>query len=74
MANLRRAILFASVGRYVVMAVNLVSAVVLARLLAPSEYGIAVLGASVLGIAESIRELGSIAYLVQQKELTHEKI
>lgn len=74
MADLRRALLFASGGRYVVMGLNLASATVLARLLTPSEFGISVLGASLLGIAEAIRELGSIAYLVQQKELTQRKI
>src|ERR1700733_9605460 len=74
MADLRRAFLFASGGRYVVMGVNLASATVLARLLTPSEFGISVLGASILGIAEAIRELGSIAYLVQQKEMTQAKI
>src|ERR1700733_12560016 len=74
MASLRRALLFASGGRYVVMGVNLASATVLARLLTPSEFGISVLGASLLGIAEAIRELGSVAYLVQQKDLTQEKI
>lgn len=74
MADLRRALLFASGGRYVVMAVNLASATVLARLLTPSEFGISVLGGSLLGMAEAIRELGSVAYLVQQKNLTQGKI
>jgi O-antigen/teichoic acid export membrane protein len=74
MADLRRALLFASGGRYVVMGVNLASATVLARLLTPSEFGISVLGASLLGVAEAIRELGSVAYLVQQKDLTQGKI
>jgi O-antigen/teichoic acid export membrane protein len=74
MADLRRALLFASGGRYVVMGVNLASATVLARLLTPSEFGISVLGASLLGVAEAIRELGSVAYLVQQKDLTQRKI
>jgi O-antigen/teichoic acid export membrane protein len=74
MAGLRRALLFASGGRYLVMGVNLVSATVLARLLTPSEFGISVLGTSLLGVAEAIRELGSTAYLVQQKDLTRKKI
>lgn len=74
MARLRRAILFASCGRYLVMAVNLGSATILARLLTPAEFGIAVLGTAVLGIAEAIRELGSTAYLVQQQELTQDKV
>ena len=74
MADLRRALLFASGGRYVVMAVNLASATVLARLLTPAEFGVSVLGASLLSMAEAVRELGSVAYLVQQKDLTQGKI
>jgi O-antigen/teichoic acid export membrane protein len=74
MTNLRRALLFASGGRYVVMGVNLISATVLARLLTPAEFGISVLGASLLGVAEAVRELGSVAYLIQQKDLTQVKI
>jgi O-antigen/teichoic acid export membrane protein len=74
MADVRRALLFASGGRYVVMGVNLASATVLARLLTPSEFGVSVLGASLLSMAEAIRELGSVAYLVQQKTITQGKI
>lgn len=74
MADLRRALLFASGGRYLVMIVNLGAATVLSRLLTPAEFGLSVLGASLLGVAEAVRELGSVAYLVQQKELTVVKI
>ena len=74
MADLRRALLFASGGRYLVMVVNLASAAVLSRLLTPAEFGVSVLGASILGVAEAVRELGSVAYLVQQKDLTEVKI
>ncbi len=41
----------------------------------PSEFGISVLrDLYFVAIAEAIRELGSTAYLVQQKELTQSKI
>jgi O-antigen/teichoic acid export membrane protein len=72
--NLRRSLLFATVGRYVVTATGVISTVILARLLTPSAFGISVLGTAVLAIAEAIRELGSIAYLVQQKDLTLAKV
>lgn len=73
MADLRRALLFASGGRYAVMVVNLVSTAMIARLLTPAEFGVSVLGTAVLGIAEALRELGSVAYLVQQREITQQK-
>jgi O-antigen/teichoic acid export membrane protein len=74
MPNLRHALLFASGGRYIVMAITFFSTIIIARLLSPAEFGVSVLGAAVLGIAEAIRELGSISYLVQERELTHHKI
>jgi O-antigen/teichoic acid export membrane protein len=72
--GLRRAVLFASSGRYLVMVINLVSTVAIARLLTPAEFGISVLGTAALGLAEAVRDMGFAAYLVQQKELTQEKI
>jgi O-antigen/teichoic acid export membrane protein len=74
MTDIRRAFLWASVGRYLVLAVNLAAAAVMARLLAPAEYGISVLGGAVLAVAEGIRALGGGAYLIQKEELTSEDI
>jgi O-antigen/teichoic acid export membrane protein len=74
MTDIRRAFLWASAGRYLVMAVNLGSSMVMARLLLPSEYGISVLGSAVFAVAEAIRALGGGAYLIQHKELATEDI
>lgn len=74
MAEIRRALIFASAGRYASRAVNLLMTVVLARMMAPAEFGISVLGASAFLILEAVREISSINYLVQQKELTPDKI
>jgi O-antigen/teichoic acid export membrane protein len=56
------------------MAINLAATLFMARLLAPADYGVAVLGGSVLALAEAIRALGGGAYLVQQKDLTPAQI
>jgi O-antigen/teichoic acid export membrane protein len=74
MTHIRRAFLWASIGRYLVLAVNLVATVVMARLLAPGEYGVTVLGGAVLAVAEAIRALGGGACLVQKKELAPDDI
>ena len=58
MPNLRRALVMASGGRYVVMVITFGSTVIIARLLTPAEFGVSVLGAAVVGTAEAIRELG----------------
>jgi len=74
MTDIRRAFVWATAGRYLVMAINLVSGVVMARLLAPGEYGVSVLGAAVVAIAEAIRALGGGAYIIQKKDLTTDNI
>ena len=56
------------------MTVNLAAAAVMARLLAPDEYGISVLGAAVFAVAEAIRALGGGAYLIQKKDLTPDDV
>jgi O-antigen/teichoic acid export membrane protein len=74
MAGVRRAFLWASIGRYVVMAINLGATLIMARLLTPAQFGVAVLGGAVLAMAEGIRAIGGGAYLVQHRKLTHEDI
>lgn len=69
MTEIRRAFLWASAGRYTVMAINLVTTVIMARLLTPGAFGVAAIGAAVIAIAEAMRALGGGAYLIQQKEL-----
>jgi O-antigen/teichoic acid export membrane protein len=70
MTGVRRAFVLASLGRYLMMAINLVATPIMARLLAPADYGVAALGGSVLAVAEAIRAIGGGAYLVQQRDLT----
>lgn len=74
MTGIRRAFVLASLGRYMMMVVNLAATLIMARLLAPADYGVAVLGGSALALAEAIRAVGGGAYLVQQKDLTPEQI
>ena len=74
MAGIRRALALVSAERYIAMAINLGTAIIVARLLAPEEFGVFVLGSSVLSIAEVIRDLGTSNYLVQQNDLTIDKI
>jgi O-antigen/teichoic acid export membrane protein len=74
MMGIRRAFLWASVGRYLVMAINLAATLSMARLLSPAEYGVSVLGAAVFAVAEAIRALGGGAYLIQQDQLASANI
>ncbi len=74
MTGFRRAFILASADRYFATVVNIVSLPILARLLNPEEYGITVLCGFILALAEPLRELGSQAYLIQERELTREKV
>jgi len=74
MAGVRRAFFWVTTGRYLVMLVNLAVAFIMARLIGPAAFGVSVIGGAAYAIAEALRELGGGAYLIQQRELTLEKI
>jgi O-antigen/teichoic acid export membrane protein len=74
MSMVRRAFLFATIERYLVMALNLAMVPILSRLMGPTEFGVSVLGLAALMIADVVRDFGGTAYIVQQKELTLPKI
>lgn len=74
MSIVKRAFLLATADRYVVTAINLLSLPILARLLEPAEYGVAVLGGLVTSLLGPLADFGSHAYLVQERELTRRKL
>jgi len=65
---------WAAISRYLVMLMNLVTTAIIARLLQPDEFGLAVLGMAIYGMAEAVRELGGGAYLIQHRALKSEQI
>lgn len=74
MTGIRRAFVFASLEKYVVLFVTFATTIVVARLLGPAEFGVSVLGSSVWAIAEAVRDVGVSTYLVQQQTVTSEKV
>ena len=58
--GVRRAFVLASIGGYLIMMINLAATVIMARLLTPTDYGVAVLGGAVLAVAEAIRALAHV--------------
>jgi O-antigen/teichoic acid export membrane protein len=72
--DVRRAIIWASAGQYVGMAISLTSVLVLARLLTPAEYGVVVLASAIYSIAEAIREAAGTGYLIRENDLSLEKV
>jgi len=73
MAAARLALLLSSSERHFITAINFFATMIIARLVAPAEFGIFVLGASVMALVEVMRDLGTSSYLVQQQDLPVEK-
>ena len=74
MSSIRRAFYFASAERYIVILINFALLPIIARLMGPAEFGISVLGMAALAIAEVVRDFGGGAYIIQEKQLTIERI
>jgi O-antigen/teichoic acid export membrane protein len=74
MSGIRRAVLLASGERYGVLAINLVTTFIIARLLGPAEFGVAVIGMAALALAETLREFGAGSYIVQERELVRDRL
>ena len=74
MSSIRRAFFFASAERYVVILISFAQVPIIARLMGPAEFGISVLGMAALAIAEVIRDFGGGAYIIQEKQLTIERV
>lgn len=74
MASIRRSLLFSFAEKYSSLIVNIIAVTVLARLLSPAEIGVFSVGAAVLTLAHVLRDFGVGNYLIQEPDLTREKI
>jgi O-antigen/teichoic acid export membrane protein len=72
--SIRRSLAFSFLEKYASTAINLVSTLVLARLLSPAEIGVFSVGAAVVGIMHALRDFGVTNYLIQEREVDHEKL
>ncbi|CCE24383.1 lipopolysaccharide biosynthesis protein [Methylotuvimicrobium alcaliphilum] len=74
MASIRKSLAISVLNKYIQITLQLVSYFVLARLLTPNEIGLFSVASSAIGIAQVFREFGVSSYLIQEKELTENKI
>ena len=72
--QIRRAVVLSFAARIVNSTITLISGIVIARLLTPEETGVFALGFTLILFLQIISESGFNNYLVQEKDLTHEKI
>ena len=74
MSSVRRSLLLALADNYLGMALQLGASLIIARLLTPSEIGIFSVAAVFASMASTFRDFGVAEYLIQEKEITKEKI
>lgn len=74
MNTLRRSLIFSYISKYITTATQLVTSIVLARLLTPEDIGIYTVAAVFVGLGYLLREFGINTYIVQEKELTDDRI
>lgn len=74
MSGVRRALAWSLAERYASMVLTLGSSMLIARLLTPAEIGMYSLCAAAVAIATMVREFGVSEYIVQERNLTQEKL
>jgi len=70
----RRSLFFSFLDRYASLAISVVSSMVLARLLTPADIGVFSVTMVLLMFLSTVRDMGAGQYLVQEKELTTDRI
>jgi O-antigen/teichoic acid export membrane protein len=70
----RRALAYTLAAQYAVLVIQFVATVIIARLLTPSEIGIFSVGAALVGLGHILRDFGSGQYIVQEQDLTEQRI
>ena len=70
----RKSLIYSFLDRYFALAISTVSSMLIARLLTPREIGVFSVTMVLLNYVASFRDLGAGQYLVQEKELTVDRI
>jgi O-antigen/teichoic acid export membrane protein len=70
----RRALAFSFLDRYAGLLIAIVSSMIIARLLTPAEIGVFSVTMVLLSFISTLRDMGAGQYLLQEKELTPERI
>lgn len=74
MISIRKAVIISFAENYSTMFIGIIGIMLIARLLTPAEIGIYSVASAVTGIAQMMRDFGVSNYLIQERELTRERI
>ncbi|MEO6022162.1 MAG: lipopolysaccharide biosynthesis protein [Burkholderiales bacterium] len=72
--QIRKSFLLSVSETYTVTFIGFISSVILARLLTPAEVGIFSIASIFVGVGNTVREFGIGPYVIQEKELTGERL
>ena len=70
----RKSLLFSFLDRYAGLLISVASSMVIARLLTPTEIGVFSVTMVLLAFVATVRDMGAGQYLVQERDLTTERI
>ena len=74
MSPFRKTLALSFAENYTIMFVSFIGSMFLARLLTPADIGIFSVGAVLVGLAHIMRDFGVGQYIIQEKELTKDRI
>jgi O-antigen/teichoic acid export membrane protein len=74
MSSVRKGLLLSSIERYGVLALSMATTIVTARLMTPTDFGIAILGMSIFGLIDIFRDFGGGNYLIQVDDPTPKRV
>ena len=65
MNSVRKSILYSLAQNYLILVTQLITSMVLARILSPAEVGVFSVAAALSGLASVVRDFGVAEYLIQ---------
>lgn len=74
MTAVRKALVINFAQNYGIIVLQFSASIILARLLSPAEIGVFSVAATLIALAQAVRDFGVGQYIVQEKELTAERI
>lgn len=74
MASFRVSLAYSYLNKYLTLVINFVTTIILARLLTPADIGIYSVAAVFIGLGHLLREFGINQYIIQEKDLTPDRI
>ncbi|MFT5721802.1 MAG: O-antigen/teichoic acid export membrane protein [Motiliproteus sp.] len=74
MTTVKKSLAISIFEKYSITLIQLISSMIIARLLTPTEIGVFSVGVLIIGFAHMLRDFGISNYIIQEKNLTKDKI